>query len=155
MAVATPERDPAALLGEVIRLSSAVSEVLSRELEVSLRDLAALHHLVGRPPLGPAELARRLGMSTASATVLVDRLERAGYLRRRPDPEDRRRVVLDVTDATATRSLAAVTPLTRAVTAIGDRLDERDRDAVAGYLTEVVAAIRAFADSRSCAPHST
>jgi DNA-binding MarR family transcriptional regulator len=144
---AIPERDPATLLGELIRLSTAVAEVLSRELGVSLRDLGALHHVVGRPPLGPAELARRLGMSTASATVLVDRLEQAGYLRRRRDPADRRRVVLDVTDSTTTRSLAAVTPLTRAVTAIGDGLDAPARDVVVDYLAEVVAAMRAFTEA--------
>lgn len=138
--------DPGALLGDVIRLSTLVGQVLARALGVSISDLAALHHLVGRPPLGPAELAHRLGMSTASATVLVDRLERAGYVRRRPASGDRRRIVLEVTEHTATRSLTAVAPLTEAVTALGDTLDEATRQAVTTYLADVATIIRAFVE---------
>lgn len=140
--------DPTALLGELIRLSTPVNQVLARELGVSLGDLAALHHLVGRAPLGPTELARRLGMSTASATVLVDRLEQAGYLRRRREQVDGRRIILEVTRATAARSLAAVTPLTQAVTAIGDELDQPTRHAIVTYLTKVTSAMRAFTEAR-------
>jgi hypothetical protein len=36
-------------------------------------------------------------MSTGAVTTLVDRLERAGYARRVPDPEDRRGVLIEVT----------------------------------------------------------
>lgn len=37
-----------------------------------------------------------MGMTTGAVTRLVDRLERAGYVRREPDPADRRRVVVQV-----------------------------------------------------------
>ncbi|QWF80719.1 MarR family winged helix-turn-helix transcriptional regulator [Amycolatopsis sp. CA-230715] len=136
--------EPAALIGELIRLSTPVGRTLAGELGVSVNDLAALHHLVGRTPLGPAELGRRLGMSTASATALVDRLERGGYLRRRPDPRDRRRIVLEATEAIAERSMAAIAPLAEAVAAIP--LDDDAREAVTSYLDEVLAAMRSFAE---------
>lgn len=144
---ADEHRDPGALLGEVLRLSTQVSQLLARALGVSMPDLAALHHLVGRPPLGPAELGRRLGMTTASATVLVDRLQQSGYLRRRPDPADRRRIVLEVTEHTAMRSLQAVAPLTEAITALGETLDEPTRQAITTYLADVAAIMRAFVES--------
>jgi DNA-binding MarR family transcriptional regulator len=44
------------------------------------------------------ELARRAGLSPAAVTAAVDRLERAGYVVRVRDEEDRRRVLVDVTD---------------------------------------------------------
>lgn len=139
--------DPAVMLGELMRLSSAVSQRLARELGLSLTDLAALHHLVGRTPLGPAELARQLGMSSASATVLVDRLEHAGHVRRRRDPSDRRRIVLEVTDTAAARSLDAVRPMTEAINAIGEQLDPPTRHAIAAYLARVAGAMAAFTDT--------
>ena len=37
-----------------------------------------------------------IGLTTGAATRLADRLERGGYVRREPDPADRRRVVLTV-----------------------------------------------------------
>lgn len=135
---------PGQLLGELVRLSTAISEVLAGELGVSLRDLAALHHLVGQAPRGPAELARELGITTASATVLVDRLERAGCLRRRRDPEDRRRLVLEATPEMASRSLRAVEPLTRDVAAIDEGLRPDQRALLAGYLGDVIDAMRRF-----------
>jgi DNA-binding MarR family transcriptional regulator len=43
------------------------------------------------------ELARAAGLTTGAVTAVVDRLERAGYARRVPDPADRRRVRIEVT----------------------------------------------------------
>jgi DNA-binding MarR family transcriptional regulator len=41
-----------------------------------------------------ADIARYLGIATASATALVDRLENSGHLIRRPHPTDRRRILI-------------------------------------------------------------
>jgi hypothetical protein len=46
--------------------------------------------------LTSGELASRTGMSTGATTRLIDRLERAGYVRRTIDPADRRKVVVEV-----------------------------------------------------------
>jgi DNA-binding MarR family transcriptional regulator len=43
------------------------------------------------------ELARELRLSTGAVTTIVDRLEKAGYARRVADPDDRRRVLIEVT----------------------------------------------------------
>ena len=137
-------RAPGEVLGELVRLSTAVSEVLARELGLSLRDLAALHHLVGRAPRGPAELARELGISTASATVMVDRLEHAGYLRRRPDPHDRRRVVLEAAPQIADRSRRAVAPMTEAIAELDQTLQPDQRELIADYLTRATVAVHRF-----------
>lgn len=50
--------------------------------------------LEGPTPLG--RVARRLGISDPAATELADRLARAGYVRRRPSPRDRRQVLLEL-----------------------------------------------------------
>lgn len=135
---------PAALLGELVRLSTAVGEVLARELGLSLRDLAALHHLVGRDPRGPADLARELGISTASATVMVDRLEQAGCVRRRPDPADRRRVVVEATAEMAERSRRAVEPMSLSLAGLDSTMTTQQREHVARYLADAATTIRNF-----------
>ena len=43
------------------------------------------------------DLARELRLSTGAVTTIVDRLEKAGYARRVADPDDRRRVLIEVT----------------------------------------------------------
>jgi DNA-binding MarR family transcriptional regulator len=60
--------------------------------------------IVGRAgPLAPTALARALGVTTGGVTTVLDRLERAGYVRRRPDPGDRRRQLVETTEVTAVR----------------------------------------------------
>src|SRR5690349_11521904 len=49
--------------------------------------------------IGPSQLARRLRITTAATTALVDRMVGAGHLDRVADPSDRRRLVLRVTDS--------------------------------------------------------
>ncbi|HTY71227.1 MAG TPA: MarR family transcriptional regulator [Actinomycetes bacterium] len=50
-------------------------------------------------PLSPTAIADRLIVTTASVTSLLDTLERKGLLMRRPDPDDRRRLHVVLTDA--------------------------------------------------------
>jgi DNA-binding MarR family transcriptional regulator len=49
-------------------------------------------------PLPAGEIARQTGLATPSVTALLDRLERRGFVRRRQDPTDRRRVIVEPTD---------------------------------------------------------
>jgi DNA-binding MarR family transcriptional regulator len=44
----------------------------------------------------PTELARFTGLSTGSTTAMLDRLEKAKFIRRRPNPEDRRGVLIEI-----------------------------------------------------------
>ncbi|HEY8526764.1 MAG TPA: MarR family transcriptional regulator [Acidimicrobiales bacterium] len=46
-------------------------------------------------PLSAGEIARRTGLASASITALLDRLERRGFVRRRADAADRRRVIVE------------------------------------------------------------
>jgi DNA-binding MarR family transcriptional regulator len=48
-------------------------------------------------PVTAGSLARELHLTTGAITGLVDRLARAGYARRAPDPSDRRRVLVSAT----------------------------------------------------------
>jgi DNA-binding MarR family transcriptional regulator len=48
--------------------------------------------------LSPTRLARGLMLSSAGVTSRIDRLERRGYVRRLDDPDDRRGVIIELTD---------------------------------------------------------
>ncbi len=88
-----------ALSTEIDRLDQAAAD----RYGLNRTDMRALD-IVGRAgPLAPTALARLLGLTTGGVTTVLDRLERAGYIRRRPDPGDRRRQLVETTPATATR----------------------------------------------------
>jgi DNA-binding MarR family transcriptional regulator len=46
----------------------------------------------------PGKLAKRMDLSSGAMTNRLDRLEQAGLIRRLPDPDDRRGVVVELTD---------------------------------------------------------
>src|SRR5215813_4123008 len=88
-----------ALSTEIDRLDHAAAE----RYDLNRTDMRALDITGQAGPLAPTDLARLLGFTTGGVTTVLDRLERAGYVRRRPDPADRRRQVVEITDATAAR----------------------------------------------------
>src|SRR6187551_3298642 len=58
-------------------------------------DLQAVSLLMTQGPATPGELAERTGLSAGGAiTAVIDRLEKAGYVSRRRDQADRRRVIV-------------------------------------------------------------
>jgi DNA-binding MarR family transcriptional regulator len=59
------------------------------QLGMPLTDVHAIGALLEIGPTGVRRLADLMGMTTGAVTRLVDRLERAGYVRREPDPADR------------------------------------------------------------------
>ncbi|THA76137.1 MarR family transcriptional regulator [Streptomyces sp. A0642] len=58
-------------------------------------DLYALNVLGLTGPMTPGELGARTGLTTGPTTRLIDRLEAAGYVRRAPSPDDRRKVIVE------------------------------------------------------------
>jgi DNA-binding MarR family transcriptional regulator len=54
--------------------------------------------ILGEQPCGPGEMAELIGISPQAVTKMADSLERRGYVERRDDDADRRRVVLHLTD---------------------------------------------------------
>jgi DNA-binding MarR family transcriptional regulator len=59
--------------------------------------LAALRMRGGKYQSTPGELAKRTDLSSGAMTNRLDRLEEAGRIRRLPDPNDRRGVVVELT----------------------------------------------------------
>src|SRR4051812_22058454 len=92
------------LIGELIgefRMSgnqdSAFDGLAAEHLGVNRTDMHCLNIIENSGGLTAGELAAEAGLSTGAVTGVIDRLERAGYARRIPDPADRRRVKVEVT----------------------------------------------------------
>lgn len=64
-------------------------------LDFHITDHRCMHfiHTHGAMPAG--RLAELTGLTTAAVTGIIDRLEKAGYVRRANDPNDRRRTIVE------------------------------------------------------------
>jgi DNA-binding MarR family transcriptional regulator len=65
---------------------------------MTLLQLTALHVINAQAPVALTEVARALGTGPPATSAMVDRLIRTGLVSRAPDPQDRRRVQLTLTD---------------------------------------------------------
>jgi DNA-binding MarR family transcriptional regulator len=108
-----PERaELAAAFGAAIRKTGSLMQLMSQaaadRIGINATDLNCLNILSFSGQMTAGELARATGLSTASITGVVDRLEEAGYVRRERDPRDRRRVVIRLVLEAALRDVASV-----------------------------------------------
>ena len=76
---------------------SAFENLAADRLGVNRTDLHCLNAIENAAGLTAGDLAAEVGLTSGAVTGVVDRLERAGFARRVPDPEDRRRVKVEVT----------------------------------------------------------
>jgi DNA-binding MarR family transcriptional regulator len=128
----------------VLLASGDAGRAMAERLGMGPNDMAALHHLFLRGPAGPADLSRVLGIGSAAATMLADRLERAGHVQRRAHPEDRRRRTLVPTEHAEQQVWQELGPLLAHLEAAEAGLDEAQRAVVSRYLTAVLAAYRDY-----------
>jgi DNA-binding MarR family transcriptional regulator len=71
-------------------------DAVADQLGLHITDLTCLGTLRDRGPASPGELATELGLTTGAVTRVIDRLDRQGYVRRLPDPHDRRRIIVEL-----------------------------------------------------------
>ena len=95
---------------DLIDASRDLTVRMAKAMAMNSTDMTAIHLLSEQGPMGAAELADRLGIRSASATVLVDRLEQAGHVERVRDTADRRRVTLTATAGARAASIDAWLP---------------------------------------------
>jgi DNA-binding MarR family transcriptional regulator len=124
-------------LRDVLGLAGEFERRLGTVLEVNPTDMKAMEHLIQEGSLSPSELAARLGVSTAAATQVVDRLVEVGHVDRRPHPHDRRRVVVVPRPASVGRAMAELMPMIGGVARAADALTDPERATVLRFLDEV------------------
>lgn len=125
----------AALLDGLVRRQRRASKA---DLEVTHGQLRVLRTLdnAGRA-LRLSELANQLGIVPRSATSVVDDLEAAGLVARKPDPDDRRATLVNLTPA-GTKVLATIRRLRRdAMVSLVERLEPSEQAELLRLLTRL------------------
>jgi DNA-binding MarR family transcriptional regulator len=105
--------------------------------------LAALRRQGPPYELSPGALLRTTLVTSGTMTNRVDRLEQAGLVRRRPDQEDKRGVLVTLTAAGQTRVDAALADLLESEQALLASLPEDSRETLADLLRILLAPLDA------------
>ncbi|MFC9280261.1 MarR family winged helix-turn-helix transcriptional regulator [Streptomyces collinus] len=153
-AAVRPDLDTRAMevFGRIYRLARAMGDRMEKAyapygISRGEFDVLATLRRAGEPfTLSPRRLAETLMLTTGGMTGRLDKLERAGLLRRSPDPHDRRGLQVTLTE----QGLDAVDRAVGAGLAVQSAalasLDGDQAGLLAGLLRELLAGTRAEAD---------
>jgi DNA-binding MarR family transcriptional regulator len=127
----------------LMRHSLAAAEhrvLLGRLLGLTESDVLAVQHLAREGTMTPSRLGARLHLTSGGTTALLQRLERAGHLERRPNPNDRRSVLVALSPSVRERAGAALAPYVAELDRLIELLTPQDRTTVERFLGAVAAA---------------
>jgi DNA-binding MarR family transcriptional regulator len=106
-------------------LMQLVGQAAADRVGINSTDLNCLNILSFSGHMTAGELAKATGLTTASITGVIDRLEQAGFVTRERDPHDRRRVVVTISLDRAMRDVASVfLPIMRDWRALASRYSD-------------------------------
>lgn len=96
-------------------------------------------------PQTPSAIARHVRLTPAAVTTLIDRLERRGFVRRKPDPRDRRKVWVEAAEQALHVTTEAYLPLQQAGQNILEKYTLAELRTVQAILADSIAAQEAMA----------
>jgi len=137
----------AAAFGAALRRTGSLMQLMGQaaadRIGINATDLNCLNILSFRGQMTAGELARETGLTTASITGVVDRLEKAGYVRRERDAGDRRRVVVRLVLERAISNVASVfLPMVRAWQQMADRYTDDELRLILDFYDQMEQVLR-------------
>ena len=115
--------------------SVLLRNAVSRKLGLSVTDMECLSLLVAKGISTPTELAQYTGMTPGSATAMLDRLEKAAFIERKPNPNDRRGVLIEVSKESIKRVSSMFAAARQAQIDLMDSYSDEELEIVAGFMT--------------------
>ena len=139
-------------LNRISRESSGLGvlfgEEVARRMGINHTDLECIDVIGQRERVTAGEVAEASGLTTGAVTGVIDRLEKAGYVKRERDPADRRKVYVRLLPKALSEGSKYYGPFERSVMALVDRYSDKElalfldyftraRDVVLGELTRL------------------
>jgi len=135
---------------------SLFSHAVAERVGMHQTDIETMDLLNTLGPMTAGDLAKRAGLTSGATTRLIDRLERAGYVRRRPDETDRRCVIIEPVYENLEELAALFQPLIAGFTELWSEFDDDQLDAIIEFVrrsnaitAELNARLRASGDEEA------
>lgn len=142
--MSTKKARAALRLTTALRIASAqsllISQAVAAKVGLNTTDIECLDIIQTGQLVSAGEIAKKTGLTTGAVTTLIDRLEKAGYVKRQADPNDRRRVLIAIRPERLQPLADVYAPLQAAMEALYRDYPEADLLTIVDF-TERAAAI--------------
>ena len=118
--------------------SVLISDLVATRVGLNSTDLECLDLLYLSGVTTAGTLSRHTGLTTGATTAVIDRLERAGFVRRRRDTEDRCCVLVEVMPSSAGRIKPLYALLASRLAQLNEQYDDRELGVVVDYLSRAL-----------------
>lgn len=143
---------PAVAVMESLRSYRAAEVAMRRRtrqaMDMGENELLVLRYLMrarsGGQDVTPVLISRHLGITSASTTALLDRLERTGHIVRSPNPADRRSVLIEASEKSDAEIRDTLTALHERMMEVVRAMGDDDRRAVVRFLASMEQAVDAI-----------
>ncbi|MFJ3393763.1 MarR family winged helix-turn-helix transcriptional regulator [Leifsonia aquatica] len=123
---------------DYLEAETALQRRSEHAMRLSENDISALRYLLRARErgvsVGPRELGAYLGVQSSSITVLLDRLEKAGHVRRIPSPFDRRALIIEPTIPTDDAQKAILGDMREELVDVAAGLSDAEADTVVAFI---------------------
>ena len=124
-------------------LMQLMGQAAADRIGINATDLNCLNLLSFSGQMTAGQLAKATGLTTASITAVIDRLEEAGFVRRERDAADRRRVVVRLVTERAVREVASVfLPLVQAWQQLAERYTDDELRLIVDFYGQLEQVLR-------------
>ncbi len=124
------------LARELHRLNDAVGS----HVDLLPGDLEVLDVIAREGPTSPRQVVAATGIHPATLTGILDRLEKGRWLQRRPDPDDRRRVIVQAITERGGELAGLYAPMTKALNQICSGYSPEQLAVIVDFLERAAAA---------------
>lgn len=128
-------------MAKVRDVEEALSKASQKFMQLSQIEMRGIHYLIvaanQKRVVTPSALAQHLGITSASTTKLLDRLEEAGHIIRTPHPTDRRSLSICVTEETHTVARDTVGRMHATRFTVAAALTPGEREVVIRFLDQI------------------
>lgn len=108
---------------------------VARKLGLNITDGQCLSILSIKGVSTPTELARYTGLTSGSTTAMLDRLERAQFIKRKTNPDDRRGVLIEITKKWTETAEPLVRGVQQAHAELIASYSDKELETIADFLT--------------------
>src|SRR6201993_2806024 len=124
-------------LRQFIAGSILYNQQVADRVGLRLTDMQCINVLELMGPSTPGQLARSTGLSTGGVTVMLDRLEKGGYVKRVPNPRDRRSVLVRLNPTKLKKVQAFYGEINERTTALLDETPDRELRSVVDLFSKM------------------
>ena len=131
-------------LGEYNTAQLLLRNTNAKKLGINAVDMECLNLLNLKGISTPTEIARHTGLTTGSTTAMLDRLEKAKLIVRKPNPKDRRGVLIEVSDNLGDMLRKSMAELRKTQNKLIENYSDNELELIAWFLESTAANVKRY-----------